>query len=61
MDYYKISGRANEFFKSYLKDRVQYVQVDTAKSKVKVAPPCSIIQGSKLSSLLYTIYTNEIP
>ena len=24
-------------------------------------PPCSVVQGSKLSAILYTIYTNEIP
>ena len=24
-------------------------------------PPCSVVQGSKLSAVLYTIYTNEIP
>ena len=24
-------------------------------------PPCSVVQGSKLSTVLYTIYTNEIP
>ena len=24
-------------------------------------PACSVVQGSKLSAVLYTIYTNEIP
>ena len=24
-------------------------------------PPCSVVKGSKLSTALYTIYTNEIP
>ena len=24
-------------------------------------PPCSVVQGSKLSADLYTIYTNKIP
>ena len=24
-------------------------------------PPCSVVQGSKLSAALYTLYTNEIP
>ena len=23
--------------------------------------PCSVVQGPKLSAILYTIYTNEIP
>ena len=25
------------------------------------SPPCSVVQGSKLSAVLYTLYTNEIP
>ena len=26
-----------------------------------MSPNCSVVQGSKLSSVLYNIYTNEIP
>ena len=42
-------------------NRKQYVHVDTYNSSVIDSLPCSVIQGSKLSSLLYIIYTNEIP
>ena len=61
MEYYGITGSELKFFKTYLKDRTQYVEGDTHKSRVRTLPGCSVIQGSKLSSILYTIYTNEIP
>ena len=48
-------------FKSFLSDRTQYIQIDTFKSESLNCPPCSVVQGSKLSVVLYTIYTNEIP
>ena len=44
-----------------LSDRYQYVSIDSIKSNLIQAPPCSVLQGSKLSSLLYCIYCNEIP
>ena len=41
-------------------NRTQYVTVDTFSSEIRKSPQCSVRQGSKLSALLYTIYTNEI-
>ena len=35
--------------------------IDTFKSQVKYSPKSSVIQGSKLSAMLYTIYVNEVP
>jgi len=61
LEFYGITGREIEIFKSFLTDRTQYVQIDTFKSQILNCPPCSVVQGSKLSALLYTIYTNEIP
>ena len=40
----------------YLHDRKQFVRLETANS-----PSCSVTQGSKLSSVLYNIYINEMP
>ena len=37
-----------------------YVEIQGYKSKVKHLGPKSIIQGSKLTSILYTIYTLDI-
>ena len=50
----------SNILKSFVHNRFQYVSIDTINSKIIEAPPCSVIQGSKLSSLLYTIYINEV-
>jgi len=39
----------------------QYVTIDTYNFDLLLYPPCCVIQGLKLSSLLYLLYTNEIP
>ena len=36
------------------------MSIDTIKSEVIESLPCSVIQGSKLSSLLYTFYINKV-
>ena len=41
-------------------DRTQFVTIDTYNSEILNSPKCSVIQGSKLSSMFYTLYTNEI-
>ena len=59
MKFYGIENKENEFFASYLQGRTQFIELETSKSTVRNANDCSVIQGSKLSSLLYSIYTNE--
>ena len=61
LEHYGVRGRELELIKSYLTDRKQYVEIETFKSKVLNSPPCSVVQGGKMSGLLYTIYTNEVP
>merc|ERR1712240_730561 len=61
MEYYGIRGAELEVFKSYLSNRQQFVEIDTYRSQTKTSNNCSVIQGSKLSGVLFTIYTNEIP
>ena len=61
MHYYGIRNKELDLFISYLKDRMQYVECDTFRSEVMIMPDCSVVQGGKLSCLLYTIYTNEVP
>ena len=61
MEYYGIRGDALDIFTSYLTNRYQFVEIDIDKSELQQSLDCSIIQGGKLSGLLYTIYTNEIP
>ena len=61
LDHYGIRGPANDIMRSYLTNRRQYVKLDTFNSTILNTPPCSVVQGGKLSGLLYNIYINEVP
>ena len=61
LQYYGIQGSELVIFQSFLSERTQYVAIDTFRSETMDCPPCSVIQGSKLSAVLYIIYTNKIP
>jgi len=61
LKFYGIQGSELAIIKSSLTERTQYVAIDTFTSDTMDCPPCLVIQGSKLSAILYTIYTNEIP
>jgi len=61
LNFYGIQGSELAIFKSFLSERTQYVVIDTFTSDTMDCPPCSVVQGSKLSAVLYTIYPNEIP
>ena len=60
LEHYGIVGKTNNILNSFLSGRYQYVSIDGFKSEVIQSLPCSVIQGSKLSALLYTIYINEV-
>ena len=60
LEHYGIDGKTNNLLKSFLSDRYQYVSIDGIQSEVVQSLPCSVIQGSKLSALLYTLYINEV-
>ena len=60
-DHYGLRGKESRIIKSFLSDRKQYVNIDGKESELLDSLKCSVIQGSKLSSLLYILYTNEIP
>ena len=61
LDFYGVRGKSLELISNYLCDRKQFVVLHTFKSKILPALQCSVIQGSKLLSLLHILYTNEIP
>ena len=53
LEFHGIRGNELNLFKSYLKGRYQFVQIDTFNSYIKESLDCSIIKGSKLSGILY--------
>ena len=57
--YYGIDNNAVSWFKSYLSDRQQYVEVDGVKSETKYIRT-GVPQGSTLGPLLFIIYMNDI-
>ena len=61
LEHYGVRNMELNFFKSYLSNRKQYVELETFKSDVVNCLPCSCVQGSKFSGTLYTLYTNEVP
>merc|ERR1711895_142861 len=60
MEHYGIVGKMNNLLRSFLSNRYQYVNIDGIKSEVVPSLPCSVIQGSKMSALLYTLYINKV-
>ena len=56
---YGIRGTVNEWFRSYLSNRLQYVEIDGNKSST-LTVSCGVPPGSILGPLLYLVYLNDI-
>ncbi len=59
LKYYGVDEAALGLFKSYLKDRKQYVDIDGTSSEMKPIIT-GVLQGSILGPLLFIIYINDI-
>ena len=61
LELYGIKNNAIELLKDFLCNQKVFTQVQRSNNTIKESEPCFVIQGSKLSEFLRTIFSIEIP
>ena len=61
LQYYRLRLSELEFFRSYFKDRMIFMDLDTKRYEIHIMGLYFVIQGLKLSSLMYSVYANKSP
>ena len=57
--HYGVHGTPHDWFKNYLYNRTQFVEIDNTKSNYEMIV-CGIPQGSTLGPLLFLLYINDL-
>ena len=58
---YGIDRKNLEWFKSYLRNRTQYIQIVEKNKTAFLSVTCGVPQGSIVGPLLFLLYVNELP
>ena len=61
LEFYGVKNSAIELLEDFLNNRKIFTQARGFNSEIKDSENCSVIQGSKLSGFLHTIFSIEIP
>ena len=61
LEIYGIHGKNLEWFKSYLRNRKQCVQIDDKNKTDYLSVTCGVPHGSTLGTLLFLLYVNYLP
>ena len=59
LKHYGIRSKQNDWFRSFLTNRKQYVSMEGFFSQTKIVK-CGVLQGSTLGPLLFLIYINDL-
>merc|ERR1712081_99448 len=60
LEHIGVRGKEQELMRTYLTERQAYVEIQGFHSHLTPQPNCSVIQGSRLSTTLYTTYTLDV-